>query len=107
MKSIIPCTPAAVYVIMYTMGKSISATQARKQFFKLLENVGTSDSPVRITLEGHPSVVLLSEEEYESLIETLEILSDPELVKSIEEGMRDVKAGRTIPWEKVKKELHL
>jgi len=30
----------------------------------------------------------------EELMETVEILSDPELVKSIREGLEDIKAGR-------------
>ena len=47
-----------------------------------------------ITQRGKIEGVLLSIEEYESLIETLEILSDRELVKSIERGLKDVKAGR-------------
>jgi PHD/YefM family antitoxin component YafN of YafNO toxin-antitoxin module len=43
----------------------------------------------------------LNIEEYESLIETLEILSDRELVKSIERGLKDVKAGRVHPLKDV------
>ena len=35
----------------------------------------------------------------EGLLETIEILSDPEMMKSIREGLEDIKAGRV-------KELH-
>jgi PHD/YefM family antitoxin component YafN of YafNO toxin-antitoxin module len=35
----------------------------------------------------------------EELLETIEILSDPEMMKSISEGIEDIKAGRV-------KELH-
>ncbi len=89
---------------MYTMGKRISATQARKQFFKLLEEAGRSGADIRITFEGHPSVILLSEEEYEGWLETLEVMSDPVLMQDIRKGMREKK---TIPWETVKKQLRL
>lgn len=37
--------------------------------------------------------------EIESAIETLEILSDSETLKAIEEGLQDIKAGRVIGFE--------
>ncbi|OGJ62989.1 hypothetical protein A3C37_02265 [Candidatus Peribacteria bacterium RIFCSPHIGHO2_02_FULL_53_20] len=89
------------------MGKTLSATQARKQFFKLLEEAGKSGANIKITFEGHPSLVLLSEEEYEGWLETLEIMSDPELVQDIAEGIRDMKAGRTIPLAEIERQLRL
>ncbi len=57
-----------------------------------------------ITQRGKVEGVLLSIEEYESLIETLEILSDRELVKSIERGLKDVKTGRVYPHKDVFKD---
>ena len=54
-----------------------------------------------ITQRGKIEGVLLSIGEYESLIETLEILSDRELVKSIEKGLKDVRAGRVYPYKDV------
>ncbi len=37
--------------------------------------------------------------EIESSIETLEILSDSETLKAIEEGLQDIKAGKVIRFE--------
>lgn len=42
----------------------------------------------------------------ESLIETLEILSDPEMMKGIARGIKDFNEGRTKPLREIKKELH-
>ena len=42
----------------------------------------------------------------ESLIETLEILSDPEMMKGIARGIKDFKEGRTKPLREIKKEMH-
>ena len=41
----------------------------------------------------------------ETLIETLEILSDSELLKGIERGIQDIEAGKIRPLSKVMKEL--
>ncbi len=46
-------------------------------------------------------------EEIDSFIETLEILEDKELLKDIEEGIRDVKNGNIISFDDLVKELGL
>jgi len=44
---------------------------------------------------------------YESIIETLEILSDPDLMAQLRRSIKEADEGRTIPWERVKEELEL
>lgn len=41
----------------------------------------------------------------DEVLETQEILSDKELMKSIENSKQDLKAGRTVTWEQLKREL--
>ena len=40
-------------------------------------------------------------------METLEIMSDPEAVKGIRQGMKEIEQGLGRSWEEVKKELNL
>lgn len=42
----------------------------------------------------------------ESMIETLEILSDPEMMKGIARGIKDYEEGRIRSLRGIKKELH-
>jgi len=42
-------------------------------------------------------------EELESLIETLEIMSDHELMESIKRGLEDIKKGNVIDFDELKK----
>ncbi len=49
----------------------------------------------------------MSAAEYDSWKETIEILSDPKLMKSIKQGEKEIDEGKGIPWEDVKKELDL
>ena len=44
---------------------------------------------------------------FESLIETLEVLNDAELMESIRRGIQDITEGRLYRWEDVKRELGL
>ena len=42
----------------------------------------------------------------ESLIETLEVLSDPEMMRGIARGLEDIKAGRVKTLDQISKELY-
>lgn len=84
------------------MTTTISATAARKQFYKLLRRASKPGARITITLEGADPVVLMAKEEVESWIETLEVLSDPQLVKDIAAAKR---SNDFISWEDMKKEL--
>ena len=48
-----------------------------------------------------------SNELYESIMETLEILSDAEVMAALHEGAEAIARGETVPWDDVKRELGL
>lgn len=85
----------------------INATDARKNFFDLLLMVKNNPFPVNITVKGVPEAVIMSREEYDSWMATIETLSDPEEMAQIRESEADFKAGRYSDWRDVKKELGL
>lgn len=89
------------------MTKTVTATQARKTFFTLLKQAKVPGHFVNITTEGLPSVTMMSTEELEGWIETMEILSDAKLTKDLLRAKKQMKNGtmKTIPWEKVKKDV--
>ena len=73
---------------------TFTATQARQNLFDVLKRSIKGHAPVRITSKTGDAV-LISQEDYESLLETLELLSEPGMAKSIKEARADIKAGRT------------
>lgn len=48
----------------------------------------------KITVESDKPMVVIPIDEYEALMETIEILSNPEMMKDIEEARRDLKEGK-------------
>ena len=56
-------------------------------------------------MNGTPAAVLMSVKEYESWKETIEIMSDPGLMKEIKEGEKEIENGKGMKWEEAKKEL--
>ncbi|MBI4115390.1 MAG: type II toxin-antitoxin system Phd/YefM family antitoxin [Candidatus Omnitrophica bacterium] len=79
---------------------TLTATQAREHLFELVRKSVKGHVPIKITSKTGDAV-LISEEDYEGLLETLELLSTPGMLKSIREARADIKAGRTRSLKKV------
>lgn len=76
---------------------TLTATEARKRFFNLLDDVSESHEPIQISGKRH-SAVLISEDDWRSVQETLYLTSIPGMRESIVKGLK-------IPVEKCKKEI--
>ena len=66
---------------------SLTATKARVQLYKLLDTAASSHRPIQITGKRH-NVVLVAEEDWNALQETVYLLSIPGLRSSIRKGMK-------------------
>lgn len=91
------------------MTRNLSITQARSRLLGLADELNRTPSagPVAVTKRGKPVLALLPWDLYESLVETLEILGDETLMGALRKSIKEARAGRTIPWEKVKRDLDL
>ena len=67
---------------------NVNVTSFRKDIYKLLENTIKYNEPINISTKNG-NAIILSEEDYNSLIETLYIESIPELKKEILERADD------------------
>jgi antitoxin YefM len=85
---------------------TLTVTQAKNSLLQLLRDVEERGETVQITRNGIPAGVLVSAEEWESLLETISILSDPAVMKKIErarlgdriECSADARAGLEEGW---------
>ena len=71
---------------------SISASEARRRLFPLLEQVNTDHEPVRITSKAGDAV-LMSAEDYDSWQETVYLLRSPENARRLMEAVARDKAN--------------
>lgn len=77
------------------MQNTISLTEARKKFFDLAESVQVPNTYFVLTAHGKPKVAILSADEFESILETLEVLKDfPELEKDYKSAQNDLASGK-------------
>lgn len=89
------------------MNGVIPLTEARNHFAQLIEEASSLFARFTITRKGKPEAVLMSKEEYDALLDTLEILANKETMESLRRAKEDIKKGRVRPLENVVKELKL
>ena len=66
---------------------TLTATQARKRLYGLVDEVKESHEPVQIVGKRN-SAVLVSEEDWRAIQETLYLTSIPGMRESIQEGLK-------------------
>jgi prevent-host-death family protein len=68
-------------------------TEVREQLSDFLDSVESGEELI-VTRHGHPVAVIVAYDEYESMVETLNILSDNVAVDAIAEADDDIASGR-------------
>jgi antitoxin YefM len=78
---------------------SINITNARKNLYRLVKTLSETHEPVHITGKNR-SAVLVGEEDWRSIEETLYLLSMPGIRNSIVKGMKEPikKSSRKLSW---------
>jgi len=82
------------------MKSNITATDARRNFFEIVKGATEKHHIYRIQ-HRKGSVVILSEEEYDNLIETLELLSIPGFLKNLKRSVDQMNSGETFSMDDV------
>ncbi|MDA2989085.1 MAG: type II toxin-antitoxin system Phd/YefM family antitoxin [Actinomycetota bacterium] len=76
-----------------------AVSDVRERLSEVVEEVSATGSDMVITKHGRPAAVLLSFDDYESLIETVNVLSDDALMAAIAEAENEVAAGELEPLD--------
>lgn len=79
---------------------TITATNARKSFFELMKGVNQKHEIYHISHKDG-AAVLMSEEEFESLQETLVLLSAKGFREDFEQARKEIEQGDTVSFEDV------
>jgi len=92
----------------------LSISEAQRELTSLPERFDEELETVTVTRYGKPVMSILPYESYQtlketidSLLETLEILQDQELMASFRESVKALQNGELVDWEDAKRELGL
>lgn len=58
-----------------------------------------------VTRHGHPVMMLLSPDDFDGLLETIEILSDKSSARRIRKAWREARAGKTVSLEELRRRI--
>jgi len=86
---------------------TISASKARDNLYKILDEVKNGLKSYTITLRGEAQAVVINPEELEAWEETLAILSDNKLVAQILKSQEEIKMGKYLNEDDIIKELNI
>ena len=84
-----------------------SISEIREEITRLPEHFEKEPEAIAVTRHGKPVMAILPWELYESLIETLEVMGDAELMAAFRQGVQELREGKGEDWEDVKRELGL
>jgi prevent-host-death family protein len=80
---------------MSSAAEHVSLAEVKNRLSEVVDRLQREHGRVVITKHGKPAAVLVSVEDLESLEETLEILSNPQLMAEISEAREELAAART------------
>lgn len=86
---------------MNPITKSLTVTQAKKKLLEIVDQIDKMKDLVTLTRNGIPTTVMMSLDDYEALIETLEILADPHIMEALKKSEKQRKKGLLLTDEEV------
>lgn len=84
---------------------TVPLAEARANLSRLVDEAVRTHQRVDVTRKGRRAAVILSAEDYDSIMETLDILSDPELVREVREAEAEAARGEVYSLEEVTEEM--
>jgi antitoxin YefM len=79
---------------MVEIEKIMPVTKVKRDFLDILKTMNEDKSTITVTKNGEPVSVLMTAERYDALMETIEILSDKEILNKLAQSSDDFKSGR-------------
>ena len=94
-------------VLKMVVMETIPITEAKTRIAELADRVAREHDHFIITRNGRADVMLISVAEYESMQETLDILSDEQALGDLRQSAKDFQRGDTYTLDEVRAELEL
>lgn len=85
--------------------KTISLKELRPQLPKVMETVDKKMDRFVVTKRGHSIAVIMSPDDLEGLLETLEILQDKACLDRLKKARREVEKGETYRLEDIRPQM--
>ena len=86
---------------MDELQKILPVTKIKRELLDILKSMEKEYATITMTRNGEPVGVMMTPDRYESLLETIEILSDKNILRDLKASQKDFKAGRVYTHKEV------
>jgi len=81
--------------------KILPVTKVKREFLDILKAMEEEYATITVTRNGEPVGVMMTPDRYESLLETIEILSDKKVLRSLKSSQKDFNSGKVYSHKEV------
>ena len=89
------------------MTKTVTLKNLRPRLPEIIDEVDSKLDRFIITKRGKPTALLMAIDDYESILETLDVLSDRKLMKKIKQAELDIRTKKVKKLHEIEKEMGL
>jgi prevent-host-death family protein len=79
--------------------KILPVSKAKRDFLDLLKQMEQEGSTIALTRDGEAVGVMMPLSRYEAMQETIEILGDQEIIRTLKSSRKDFRTSRTVSHE--------
>ena len=87
------------------MVNTITLKELRPGLPEIINEIDRKLDRYIVTKRGKPVAIMMSMDDYEGLLETIEILSDKAAVKRIKKAKQEIASGKTLSLEELKRKI--
>lgn len=87
------------------MVNTITLKELRPELPEVIKGIDDKLDRYIITKRGKPVAIMMSPDDYEGLLETVEILSDKETARRIKKAKQEIKEGKTVSLEDLRRRI--
>lgn len=84
---------------------TLPLAEVRANLSKLVDEAVRTHERIEVTRQGRRAAVILSADDYDSIMETLAILSDPDAMRDVGEAEAEAEAGQVYTLDEVTEEM--
>ena len=86
---------------MVEMQKIIPVTRVKRELLDIIKAMEEESATITVTRNGEPVSVMMTPDRYETLLETIEILSDKKALRALKSSQKDFESGKTYTHREV------
>ena len=79
----------------------LPVTKVKRELLNILKRIEEEEATIALTRNGEAIGIMMPLSRYEALLETIEILADKKIIRSLQRSKKDFEAGRVLTDDEI------